>query len=89
MSLQIPPGVPLSEIPAAVPPAGLTSNFDNPQSLERLVIGVCALMVILTLSFVTTRVYLALQSKHKLALDECTHLPFQTQIVIESPLIRE
>ena len=67
----------------------MTSNFDNPQSLERPVISVCTVVVVLTLLFVTTRVYLAFQSKHKLVLDECTHLPFQTQMVIRVSLNRE
>lgn len=74
MSLQLPPGVPLSQIAAAALPKGVISNFDNPSTLDRLVIGVCTVMMALTLFFVTTRVYLAFQSKHKLVLDECTYL---------------
>ena len=89
MSLQTPPGDPRSEIAAAVPPAGVTSNFDNPPSLERLVIGVCTIMLVLTLLFVTTRVFLAFQSKQRLALDECTQLQFHTQMTMEFPLNRE
>lgn len=74
MSLKLPPGVPLSQIPAGVPPKGVTPDFVNHPSLERLVIGIGAVMTALTLCFVATRVSLALESKHRLVLDECTHL---------------
>ena len=71
MPIGLPPGVALSQIPAGAPPAGVTSNFSNPPSLEHLAIRICTVLMALTLMFVTTRVYLAFQSNHKLALDEC------------------
>ena len=73
MSVKFPPGIPLSQIPAGAPPKGVTPNFVDPPTLERLVIGVAAVMTPLTLGFVMTRLYLAFQPKHKLLLDECTH----------------
>ena len=72
MSTNLPLGVPLSQIPAGAPPKGVTPNFVNPPSLERLVISIGAVMTPLTLCFVITRTYLAFQSKRKLVLDECT-----------------
>lgn len=76
LALELPSGVPLSQIPAAVPPAGVTPNFKNPPSLVPATICVCTVMVSLTLFFVATRVYMAFQLKHKLALDECTRVRF-------------
>ena len=70
-TLILPPGVPLSQIPATVPPAGVLPNFVDPPSLLPATIGVSTVMVALTLFFVAIRVFLALQSKHKLAMDEC------------------
>ena len=71
MSVEVPPGIPLSQIPSGPPPKGVVPNFIDPPSREGLVIWVCAVITPLMLFFVTTRVYLALQSKRKLASDEC------------------
>ena len=71
MASQLPPGIPLSQIPAARPPQGVIPNFINPPSLDSAVIGVCTVFIALTVFFVLNRLYLNGHAGQKLALDDC------------------
>lgn len=74
MSLDLPSGTSLSSIPLEKPPAGTESNFVDPPSLGGLFVGVCSAMMVLTLFFVSIRLFVALHKNHKLNLDDCIDL---------------
>ncbi|ERF68929.1 hypothetical protein EPUS_09506 [Endocarpon pusillum Z07020] len=57
MSLTIPPGVSLSEIPALQPPPGVTPNFTNPESQAHGVMIANGIITAVMLVFVLLRVY--------------------------------
>ena len=75
MSSKLPNEVPLSRVPSAVPPPGLSSNFVNPPTLHPAIVAVCSVMTSLTLFFVLIRLHLHLHSGHKFGLDDCM-MPF-------------
>ncbi|KAK0616094.1 hypothetical protein B0T17DRAFT_540195 [Bombardia bombarda] len=61
----VPPGVDLCKIPAGRPPAGVTPNLTNPESLDAVTYSVCLIMTVWAVSFATARVYV---NWHKLKL---------------------
>ena len=71
MSSGSPYGVPLSKVPSAVPPPGLSPNFVNPPTLHSTMVAVCSVISLLTLFFVITRLHLHLHTGHKFGLDDC------------------
>ena len=71
MASELPPGVPLSQVPSSVPPPGLSPNFVDPPTLHSAIVAVCSVMTLFTLFFVTTRLYLHLHIGHKFGLDDC------------------
>lgn len=67
----LPPGVPLSEIPAGKPPAGVKPNFVDPKSLANAIITVNAVFLALMLIFLTLRIYTKAVLLHNLWWDDC------------------
>ncbi|KAL8952791.1 MAG: hypothetical protein Q9222_001295 [Ikaeria aurantiellina] len=53
----LPPGVPLSMVPAGKPPPGVTPNLIDPPNLEAVTIGIGVLMIVLTAIVVSARLY--------------------------------
>ena len=59
MAASLPPGVPLSQIPAGRPPPGVEPlNLVNPPTKENAIIVISAIMIALASFFVIGRVYL-------------------------------
>ena len=67
----LPPGVPLSEIPAGKPPIGVEPNFVDPKSLANAIVTVNAVFLALMLIFITLRVYTKAMLLHSLWWDDC------------------
>lgn len=67
----LPPGIPLSEIPAGKPPAGVEPNFVDPNSLANAIITVNAVFLALMLIFITLRIYTKAMLLHALWWDDC------------------
>ena len=57
MSLAIPPGVKLSEVPALAPPHGVVPNFIDPESRAPGVIMALGIITAIMLIFVILRMY--------------------------------
>ncbi|KAL8713319.1 MAG: hypothetical protein Q9220_002518 [cf. Caloplaca sp. 1 TL-2023] len=53
----LPPGVPLSMVPAGKPPPGVTPNLIDPSNLEAVTIAIGVLMIVLTAIVVSARLY--------------------------------
>lgn len=54
---QLPPGVPLSQIPALKPPPGVKPNFVDPVSLAPAIIAVNVVFLVLMLIALVMRLY--------------------------------
>ena len=67
----LPPGIPLSEIPAGKPPAGVKPNLVDPNSLAHAIISVNAVFLALMLIFITLRIYTKSMLLHALWWDDC------------------
>ena len=63
--------MPLYEIPLHEPPAGISSNFVNPQTLAPAINAVSVVMMIWAVSFVTVRLYTNTQASRHLKVDDC------------------
>ena len=67
----IPPGVPLSEIPALQPPPGVKSNFVDPPSYANALIAVNAVFLAFMLIALTIRIFTKSILLHSLGWDDC------------------
>ena len=67
----ISPSLDLDQIPAALPPEGLISNFVDPPSLAPVVTAVCCVMIVLETFFGGIRFYTNLSAHRKLGYDDC------------------
>jgi hypothetical protein len=56
VSLQLPSGVDLCQVPAAMPPPGVVPNFVNPASLATAIIAVSVVMLTISTIFLAARV---------------------------------
>ena len=56
-TIQLPPGVDLCLVPAAMPPPGVVPNFDNPESLATANIAVTVVMLTISTIFLAVRVF--------------------------------
>ncbi|PTB68949.1 hypothetical protein BBK36DRAFT_2315 [Trichoderma citrinoviride] len=56
-TIQLPPGVDLCLVPAAMPPPGVVPNFDNPESLATAIIAVTVVMLTISTIFLAVRVF--------------------------------
>lgn len=68
----LPPGTDLSTIPLTPSPDG-HSNFVDPPSLAPTIVGLSIILIIISLTFLTARIYANLRSsrKHTLGWDDC------------------
>lgn len=64
-------GYDFSTIPITVPPPGVISNFDNPQTIAPAILAIGVVMVILTVSFVALRMYSNHHASRKYGIDDC------------------
>ena len=67
----LPPGIPLSQIPAGKPPAGVKPNLIDPDSLGGAIVTVNAVFLALMLIFVTLRIYTKAVLLQTLWWDDC------------------
>ena len=67
----LPPDIDLSTIPAAPNPSGGGPNFINPPTLAPAVTGAGITMIILSVFFVTSRLYSNLVAVRRLGWDDC------------------
>ena len=67
----LPPGIPLSEIPAGPPPPGVIPNLLDPPDLVTATLTVGAIIIILTTCFTVLRVAANSTGGHKLGLSDC------------------
>ena len=67
----LPPGVPLSEIPAGIAPPGVVQNLIDPPNLAAATLAVGSIIVILTTSFTALRITANSTGGHKLGLSDC------------------
>ncbi|KAL8651009.1 MAG: hypothetical protein Q9210_003492 [Variospora velana] len=58
MASQLPPGTDLSMVPAAMPPPGVTPQFQHPSSLTPTLIGLCVFLITWGTSFAVIRVWI-------------------------------
>ena len=72
MDSSLPPGIDPSIIPLASPPPGVTSNFNNPHSLEHTVIAVSAITSVIAAIQLSARVYGTCRITRSAGLDDCT-----------------
>ena len=72
----LPPGVPLSEIPAGVPPPGIIPNLIDPPSLVAATLAVGTIIILLTTSFTVLRIISNSTGGHKLGLSDCKTFRF-------------
>ncbi|KAJ8120457.1 hypothetical protein ONZ43_g2838 [Nemania bipapillata] len=61
----------LDTIPALPPPAGVQSNFDNPETREDLAKIVVGLTYGLMLVFLALRIYTRIRITNSLGVDDC------------------
>ena len=67
----LPPGVPLSEIPALKPPPGIKPNFVNPPSYANALVTVNAVFLTLMLITLALRLYTKGVLLKSLGWDDC------------------
>ena len=71
---QLPPGIPLSQIPAGRPPPGTLPNFTNPETLRNPVIVVNALLLTVATLTVCLRLYTRKFIVQALGAEDCIYL---------------
>ena len=69
--MSIPPGVPLSEIPALQPPPGVTPNFVNPPTIAPALVTVNAVFLALMIVAVSIRIFSKGVLLRSLGWDDC------------------
>ena len=82
----LPPGVPLSEIPAGVPPPGVLPNLVDPPNLAAATLAVGSIIIILTTCFTALRIIGNSTRGHKLGLSDCKALALGRNACITNAL---
>ena len=78
------PTAALATMPAAPPPPGQVTNFVDPPSRQAAIIGVSAMMMVLTLLFVSLRLYSTFRITRSRGLEDCKCFSDRPQVKLTS-----
>lgn len=69
--MDIPPGVPLDQLPGLAPPSGVTPNFIDPDNYQNTIIATLVVCLTMATLFTALRLYSKVFIIKSIALEDC------------------